>query len=120
MAELERPYRERGKAPVWGLTPLAPAEADTVLASRGYRRIDQSLVQRAALDERFSPDPQVRIAASPRPEWLAGFAGLSLVAPPHRENTTPLLGSLAGPVGLCFVAEGGEPLPFGMACVDAR
>ena len=57
MAELERPYRERGHPPIWRLTPLAPAEADTVLAGRGYRRIDQSLVQRATLDERFSPDP---------------------------------------------------------------
>src|SRR5260221_13607567 len=58
MAELERPYRERGQAPVWRLTPLAPAEADTVLASRGYRRNDQSLVQRAALAGRCPPDPQ--------------------------------------------------------------
>ncbi len=76
MAELERPYRERGQVPVWRLTPLAPVEADTVLANRGYRRIDQSLVQRATLDERFSPDPMVRIAASPRARmaWRASLA----------------------------------------------
>src|SRR5258708_39120135 len=109
MAELERPYRERGKAPVWGLTPLAPAEADTVLASRGYRRLDQSLVQRAALDERFSPDPQVRIAASPRPEWLAGFAGLRPVAPPPRGTITPMLRCVAAPGGVASAHGDGEP-----------
>src|SRR5206468_9825971 len=47
MAELEQPYRERGHPPIWRLTPLAPLEADAALAGRGYRRIDQSLVQRA-------------------------------------------------------------------------
>src|SRR5215475_11586186 len=71
MAELEQPYRERGHQPIWRLTPLAPPEADAVLAGRGYRLIDQSLVQRAALDDRFTPDPEVRIAASPSPLWLA-------------------------------------------------
>src|SRR5436190_16573077 len=59
MAELERPYRERGHPPIWRLTPLAPAEVDVALAGRGYRRIDQSLVQRARLAERFAPDPSV-------------------------------------------------------------
>ena len=118
MAELERPYRERGQVPVWRLTPLAPAEADTVLANRGYRRIDQSLVQRAVLDERFSPDPMVRIAASPRPEWLAGFAGLSPVAPHHRETMTQMLRSIRAPVGFASVEEDGEPLAFALGVVD--
>jgi len=67
MAELERPYRERGHPPVWRLTPLAPAEADAALADRGYRRIDQSLVQRACLDGRFAADPAVQIAATNTP-----------------------------------------------------
>src|SRR6266481_2901447 len=64
VADLERPYRERGQPPIWRLTPLAPAGADAALADRGYRRIDESLVQRATLDERFVADPAVRIAPS--------------------------------------------------------
>src|SRR3954468_3888749 len=46
---LEAPYRQRGLPPVWRLTPLAPAGADDLLAKAGYRRIDESLVQRATL-----------------------------------------------------------------------
>ena len=118
MAELEQPYRERGQPPIWRLTPLAPAEADTVLAGRSYRRIDQSLVQRATLDERFSPDPLVRIATSPTPEWLAGFAGLSPVAPHHRETMTQMLRSIAAPVGFASVEKDGEPLAFALGVVD--
>lgn len=118
MAELELPYRERGQPPIWRLTPLAPPEADAVLAGRGYRRIDQSLVQRAHLDDRFSPDPEVRIAPSPSPQWLAGFAGLSPVAPHHRQTMTRMLGSIAAPVGFASVEEDGEPLAFALGVVD--
>jgi N-acetylglutamate synthase len=118
MSELERPYRERGQPPIWRLTPLAPAEADAVLAGRGYRRIDQSLVQRAPLDERFTPDAAVDIAAAPPPEWLAGFAGLSPVAPDHRETMGRMLHSIASPVGFASVVEDGQPLGFALGVVD--
>ena len=105
MAELERPYRERDHPPIWRLTPLAPAEADAALAGRGYRRIDESLVQRARLDERFTGDPAVRIAAVPPAGWLAGFAGLSPVAPHHRETMARMLQAIAAPVGFASVEE---------------
>jgi N-acetylglutamate synthase len=118
MAELERTYRERGQPPVWRLSPLAPAEADAALAERGYRRIDESLVQRALLDERFVTDPAVRIAPAPSPGWLSGFAGLSPVAPHHRETMVRMLQSIAAPVGFASVEEDGEPLGFALGVVD--
>jgi GNAT superfamily N-acetyltransferase len=118
MAELERPYRERGQPPVWRLTPLAPAETDAVLAGRGYRRIDQSLVQRARLDERFTADPSVQIADVPPPDWLAGFAGLSPVAPHHRETMGHMLHSIASPVGFALVVEDDQPLAFALGVVE--
>jgi len=118
MAELERPYRERGLPPIWRLTPLAPAEADAALAGRGYRRIDESLVQRARLDERFTADPAVRIAAVPPADWLAGFAGLSPVASQHRETMARMLHTIAAPVGFASVEEDGAPLGFALGVVD--
>jgi N-acetylglutamate synthase len=118
MAELERPYRERRHPPIWRLTPLAPAETDAALAGRGYRRIDESLVQRARLDERFTADPAVRIAAVPRADWLAGFAGLSPVAPEHRETMGRMLHAIAAPVGFASVEEDGQSLGFALGVVD--
>lgn len=115
---LEQPYRARGLTPVWRLTPLAPAETDAVLAARGYRRIDESLVQRARLDERFAADPAVLIAPSPSLAWLAGFADLSPVAPHHRETMARMLASIAPPVGFARVEEDGRLLGFALGVVD--
>ena len=115
---LEAPYRSAGLPPIWRLTPLAPAGTDDLLAAAGYRRIDESLVQRATLDGRFVLDPEVRIAPSPSDAWLAGFATLSPVAPAHRETMTRMLRSIAAPVGFARVEDDGEPIAFALGVVD--
>jgi ribosomal protein S18 acetylase RimI-like enzyme len=116
--ELETPYRERGLAPVWRLTPLAPPEVDAALADAGYRRIDESLVQRSALRRPVVLDPEVRIDPRPSAEWLAGFAELSPVAPAHRETMTRMLRSIAAPVGFARVEDDGQPIAFALGVVD--
>jgi GNAT superfamily N-acetyltransferase len=115
---LEAPYRMAGLAPTWRLTPLAPAGTDDLLAAAGYRRIDESLVQRATLDDRFVLDRAVRIAPSPSDAWLAGFAALSPVAPAHRETMTRMLRSIAAPVGFARVEDDGQPIAFALGVVD--
>ena len=115
---LEAPYRVVGLPPVWRLTPLAPVGADELLAGAGYRRIDESLVQRAALDDRFVVDREVRIAAQPSDDWLAGFAALSPVAPQHRETMARMLRSIAAPVGFARVEQDGQPIAFALGVVD--
>ena len=119
---LEAPYRAGGLPAVWRLTPLAPAGTDALLAEAGYRRIDESLVQRATLDDRFVLDPQVLIASAPSDAWLAGFATLSPVAPRYRETMTRMLRSIGAPVGFARVedknAPGGEPVAFALGVVD--
>jgi ribosomal protein S18 acetylase RimI-like enzyme len=115
---LEAPYRERGLPPIWRLTPLAPPEVDAALANDGYRRIDESLVQRSALDGRYALDPEVRIDPSPSAAWLAGFAELSPVAPAHRETMAHMLRSIAAPVGFARVEDDGRPVAFALGVVD--
>ena len=115
---LEAPYRAGGLPAVWRLTPLAPAGADELLAGAGYRRIDESLVQRAALDDRFVVDREVQIAAQPSDDWLAGFAALSPVAPQHRETMARMLRSIAAPVGFARVEQDGQPIAFALGVVD--
>src|SRR5215207_9395617 len=66
---LEAPYRARELPPIWRLSPLAPPEADSALARAGYRRIDESLVQRCPLDGGFSLDAEVRIDPAPPAAW---------------------------------------------------
>src|SRR5215212_9920947 len=115
---LEAAYRERDLPPIWRLTPLAPAGTDSLLAQAGYRRIDESLVQRASLDSRFAPDTEIEIAAVPSAEWLAGFATLSPVAPRHRETMARMLRSIASPVGFARVEDNGQPIAFALGVVD--
>ncbi len=115
---LETPYRARGLPPIWRLTSLAPPEVDAALAAAGYRRIDESLVQRSALDGRFVQDLEVRIDSTPSAAWLAGFAELSPVAPVHRETMVRMLRSIAAPVGFARVEDDGEPVAFALGVVD--
>jgi GNAT superfamily N-acetyltransferase len=115
---LEAPYRARGLPPVWRITPLAPPAADGLLEARGYRRIEESLVQLAPLDGSFVPDPAVTIASHPSSQWLTGFAELSPVSPPHRPTMTRMLQSIAPPVGFALVEEAGRPLAFALGVVE--
>jgi GNAT superfamily N-acetyltransferase len=115
---LEAPYRARGLPPIWRLTPLAPPQVDAALANAGYRRIDDSLVQRSPLDGRFACDPEIRIDPVPSAAWLAGFAELTPVAPAHRETMARMLRSIAAPVGFARVEDDGEPIAFALGVVD--
>jgi GNAT superfamily N-acetyltransferase len=115
---LEAPYRLRGLPPVWRLTPLAPAGTDSLLAASGYRRIDESYVQVATLDDRFAPDPEIRFAPSPSPAWLAAFAEHSPVAPPYRETMTRMLTAIPQPVGFASVADEDGLLAFALGVAD--
>lgn len=116
--ELEAPYRSAQLLPAWRLSPLAPAAADALLADAGYRRIDESLVQRAPIDERFGIDPEVRIDGAPSDAWLNGFAALSPVAPAHRETMARMLRSIVAPVAFAHVKDHGQPVAFALGVVD--
>ena len=115
---LEAPYRARGLPPIWRLTSLAPPHVDSALADAGYRRIDESLVQRSPLDGRFALDPEVRIDPTTSAAWLAGFAELSPVAAAHRETMVSMLRSIAAPVGFARVEDEGGPIAFALGVVD--
>lgn len=115
---LEAPYRSRGLPPVWRLTPLAPPDADAALGDAGYRRLDESLVQRSTIDGRFAADPAILIGSTPSASWLAGFAELSPVASAHRETMQHMLRSIPQPVGFARVEEDGEPIGFALGVVD--
>ncbi|MCW5735593.1 MAG: GNAT family N-acetyltransferase [Enhydrobacter sp.] len=115
---LEAPYRARGLPPVWRLTPLAPPAVDSCLADAGYRRIDDSLVQRSALDGRFALDAEVRLEPSPSIAWLAGFAELSPVAPAHRDIMERMLHSIAAPVAFAQVEDAYGPIAFALGVAD--
>lgn len=123
--ELEAAYTDRDLPPVWRLSPLAPPEAEQALIERGYRRLDESLVQEARLDDKFAADPAIAIDTVPSADWLAGFARLSPVAPRHRETMEKMLRSIAAPssnlqAGFARFEQAGQPVAFALGVVEGE
>lgn len=118
VAGLEAAYRERGQAPVWRLSPLAPAGIADILAARGYRTIERSLVQVCPLGRRFAPAPEVAIQAAPTEPWIEAFAAHSPVRPEHRDTMRRMLAAIAAPVGFAFVEEAGRPMAMAIGALN--
>lgn len=114
---LEAAYRERGKLPVWRLSPLAPAAIADILAARGYRAIERSLVQVCPL-RAFASAAEVRIHAQPTDSWIEAFAANSPVPPEHRDTMRRMLTAIAAPVGFAFVEEAGQPMAMAIGVVN--
>ncbi len=118
VGSIEAVYRERGQPPVWRLSPLAPAAIAAVLAARGYRAIERSLVQVCPLSPTFAAAPEVRIHTQPTESWIEAFAAHSPVRPEHRATMRRMLTAIAAPVGFAFVEEAGQPMAMAIGAVS--
>ena len=114
---LEAAYRERHQLPVWRLTPLAPPAIVDLLAGRGYRPIERSLLQVCRLDPAFTPSPEVSIHPEPSAAWIEAFCIYSPVRPEHRDTMRRMLASIAAPAGFAFVEEAGQPMAMAIGAV---
>jgi N-acetylglutamate synthase len=115
---LEASYRERNQAPVWRLTPLAPPAIHDILAARGYRTIERSLMQVCPLHSGFAAAPEVRIHAQPTPAWIEAFCKHSPVRPEHRDVMRRMLAAIAAPAGFAFVEAEGRPMAMAIGAVE--
>ena len=115
---LEAAYRERGQAPVWRLSPLAPPVVGDLLAARGYRTIERSLLQVCPLHAGFAADPDVAIHPQPTPAWIEAFGTHSPVRPEHRPVMRRMLAAIAAPAGFAFVEAEGSPMAMAIGAVE--
>jgi N-acetylglutamate synthase len=118
LQKLEAAYRERGQAAVWRLSPLAPPAMDDILAARGYRTIERSLLQVCPLHAGFTAAPEVWIHAEPTPAWLEAFCLHSPVRPEHRDVMRRMLAAIAAPAAFAFVEAEGRPLAMAIGAVE--
>lgn len=110
LSSLEAPYLRRGQMPVWRLSPLAPPGIGDILARRGYRAIERSLLQVCPLKAEFAADPEVEILPAPTPVWLDAFCLHSPVQPQHRDAMQRMLASISSPTAYAFVEDKGRPM----------
>lgn len=115
---LETPYRERGLPTIWRLSPLAPPAMDGLLAARGYRSIERSLMQRCPLHAGFVADPAVIVHPAPTAAWIEAFCAHSPVRPGHRATMERMLAAIAQPAGFAFVEKDGRPMAMAIGAVE--
>ncbi|MGZ3342128.1 MAG: GNAT family N-acetyltransferase [Reyranella sp.] len=118
LQSLEAAYRARSQAPVWRLSPLAPPAMGDILAARGYRTIERSLLQVCPLHAGFEAAPEVRIHAEPTPAWIEAFCTHSPVRPEHRATMRRMLAAIPRPAGFAFVEAEGSPLAMAIGAVE--
>ncbi|MBI3198627.1 MAG: GNAT family N-acetyltransferase [Rhodospirillales bacterium] len=118
IAALEAPYLALGQTPTWRLTPLAPPAIAGLLAERGYRAIERSLLQVCPLHAGFAADAAVRIFPAPTPAWIESFCTHSPVPPRHRETMQRMLAAIATPAGFAFVEDAGQPMAMAIGAVE--
>lgn len=104
--------------PAWRLTPLAPPVIAPLLAARGYRTIEHSLVQVCPLHAGFTADPEVRILPGPTPAWIDAFRTHSPVPSRHGETMQRMLAAIAAPAGFAFVEEAGRPMAMAIGAIE--
>ena len=116
IGETERLYAEHGQPARFRLTPLADAGADTALAGRGYRRIDESLTMTAAVIAGRSCDRAVHLAGRADAAWCRGFAAVSGWSDEQDASHRALLAG-ARRLVVATLVEDGRAVGFGAAAI---
>lgn len=116
----ERLYGEAGRRTIFRLTPLAPEALDGRLDQRGYRRIDETVVQTANLAAlEPATDPGFARAASPL-EWVEPASALQQ----EPEATRPILQAMLERIvpRACFglLLRDGVPAACGLAVAEGK
>ncbi|MEZ5816224.1 MAG: GNAT family N-acetyltransferase [Hyphomicrobiaceae bacterium] len=115
----ERLYLDRGLPPIVRLTPLAGDAADTLLASRGYARLDETIVMTAPLASLAAQaDPNVTIFPKPPTDWLDGFAAANAVPIAARPLHDAIVTRIAGPVAFARLDGPDAPFAWGLAAIE--
>jgi GNAT superfamily N-acetyltransferase len=117
LVEAEALYARHGLPAIFRLTPLAPPEADAILAERGYQRFDPSLVMTAPLRP-FPADPRVELAPEPDTEWLKGFAKANGVLRRLHAAHDGVVRAIAHPAVFATLRDGPVPVGYGLAVAE--
>jgi len=115
----ERFYRSSGNPTIFRLTPLAGVEPDRLLAARGYRVVDETIVMTMPLCDATPHDERVTISAHCTPEWETGYADAHALAPEQRRAHRAILDRIAPlPTGFAMAHDGDRAVAFGLGVVD--
>jgi N-acetylglutamate synthase len=113
----EAVYANKGLPAIFRISPLAPPDADLILAASGYSFFDPSLMMTAPLD-RLARAPAAQIDAAPTDAWLEGFAGANGVTGAMRHSRDAIVRAIAMPAAFATIRIGEAPVGFGLGVVE--
>jgi N-acetylglutamate synthase len=122
VAACEAEFGARGLPPIFRVVSFAGAAAlDALLAARGYRRKDETLVMTRPLGApRPSPSPRGEVEALAPDAWLPLYERFNGKDAAQRPLHRALLEAIPGRRLLAALAQGGVPAAVGLAVVDGR
>jgi ribosomal protein S18 acetylase RimI-like enzyme len=118
LAVVENFYTRHQLAPIFRITPLAPADAGQLLAQAGYQMIDPTQVMTAPLAAGDWPAHDVLIEATASADWSEGFAqanDLSALARPAHER---ILAAITMPTAFATLTVAGQAVAYGLAVAE--
>lgn len=117
IAACERFYASQGLPCVFRLPSFAPPELDSLLAQRGYRELDRTLVMaRPLADVAAGHDPGA--AFVPLEQWLDAYSALAQASPAQRAGHGAILGRIAAQPGYLLLREAGAPVACGLGVLE--
>lgn len=118
IADVERRYAAAGQRSIFRLTAHSPDGLDAALDARGYRRIDETVVQTAPLaaldlsaDEGFE-------AGTVAADWVAVAGPLQHDAPETRPTAVAMMEKIAARPCFGLIRRGATPVACGLAVVE--
>jgi GNAT superfamily N-acetyltransferase len=118
IAFCEARYREQGLLPIFRITPFAPADLDSMLEDRGYKKIDTTLVLHLDLGRCLVP-PTEPLHEATIDEWLPIYCRLNdSTLDAHRVHRE-ILEAITGTRYLASLDVSGEPASCGLGVLEA-
>lgn len=108
-------YALQGLRPVFRISPLVSDSAQQALEDAGYTIFEPTCVMQARLPAGGPQSTSVKIAQTPTPEWLDGFAAANGVAEAHHATHHAMVQSIALPCAFATVRHQGRAVGFGLA-----
>jgi ribosomal protein S18 acetylase RimI-like enzyme len=115
---VETLYRRHGLRPCVRLTPLAGPEPGPVLDDLGWQVLDPSVVMTAPLPRGGAAEDAVTLLPTPDKAWIDGYAQASARQDLKRDTLARMLAAIRPEAVFATLAEGGEPVAYGMAVLE--
>jgi ribosomal protein S18 acetylase RimI-like enzyme len=115
---IEEQYRRHGLPCCLRLTPLAPAGSLAFVEARGWRSLDETVIQVAPRPVPTAPVDGLALEVRPDARWIDGYAGASARPDLKRDTLARMLAAIATPAAFATLRAGEEPVAYGMAVLD--